>query len=222
MLRRLLVPISVGLLGSAILVSLGIWQVQRLAWKEALLAQIETQIAAPPVALPIEPDAEADRFLPVEAAGEVLSEAPIRVLHALPRGGPGYRVISAFETDGRRILLDRGFVPNEGEIPNAGAVTVTGNLDWPNEVGSSTPEPDLMRGIWFGRDVAAMAQTLNTEPVLLVAREIRPADTLQPLPVGTEGIPNDHLQYAGTWFSLAIVWLGMTLLFVWRITRRTN
>jgi surfeit locus 1 family protein len=58
--------------------------------------------------------------------------------------------------------------------------------------------------------------------VLIVARSADPADpAVTPLPLDTASIPNDHLQYAVTWFSLAAVWAGMTALFVWRIRRRT-
>jgi surfeit locus 1 family protein len=65
-----------------------------------------------------------------------------------------------------------------------------------------------------------MAAALGTEPVLIVARTDT-GDGITPLPVDTAGIPNNHLNYALTWFCLAAVWLGMTLLLLWRIRRRT-
>ena len=106
-------------------------------------------------------------------------------------------------------------------MPTGGPAEVTGNLHWPDEITGSTPEPDLMRNIWFARDVPAMADTLGTEPVLIIARQIDPSDGPRPMPVGTEGIPNDHLQYAGTWFSLAMIWFVMTLYLLWRIRQKT-
>lgn len=218
----MIVPLLFGVIGAAILIALGVWQVQRLAWKEGLIAEIEARIENAPVALPTELDPERDRYLPVEVSGTIAGQS-VRVLHALPGQGPGYRVISAFETeDDRRILLDRGYIRAEAPVPDGGPLRVTGNLDWPNEVGSNTPAPDLMRRIWFGRDVPALANYLETEPVLLVARDVSPAEDLQPLAVTTVGIPNDHLQYAGTWFSLAAVWLGMTGFLLWRIRLRTT
>ena len=67
-----------------------------------------------------------------------------------------------------------------------------------------------------------MAVALGTEPVLIVARAMTPADPVAvPLPVTSAGIPNDHLEYAATWFSLAAVWIGMTGFLLWRIRRRT-
>ncbi len=67
-----------------------------------------------------------------------------------------------------------------------------------------------------------MAAALETEPVLLVAREVAgDAQGIVPVPVTTEGIPNNHREYAITWFSLAAVWAGMTLYLLWRIRRRS-
>ena len=70
-MRRSLFFIIVGLGGAAILVALGIWQVQRLAWKEAIVADINSRITAAPVALPAQPDPEADAYLPVTVAGAI-------------------------------------------------------------------------------------------------------------------------------------------------------
>ena len=66
-----------------------------------------------------------------------------------------------------------------------------------------------------------MAAALQTEPILVVARNPT-GQGVEPLPVGTEGIPNNHLQYAMTWFSLAAIWTGMTVLTLWRIRRGTS
>lgn len=215
----LLFSLLFGLLGAAILIWLGVWQLQRLEWKQDILSNIERRIAADPVALPQQPAPAANRFLPVVAAGTVLGEE-IHVLVSQKNIGAGYRVIAVFETDtGRRILLDRGFIKVDQKAADrpTGPAEVIGNLHWPDEKGSSIPEPDLKAEIWFARDVDAMAAHLNTEALLLVAREISIAnDPVAPLPVDTVGIPNDHLQYALTWFSLALIWILMTFTFVWR------
>jgi surfeit locus 1 family protein len=222
MTRSIIWPIVFGIGGAAILVSLGIWQVQRLAWKEGVLAEMETQIAADPVAIPEEPDPEAHGYLSVEATGR-LGADHIRVLVSQRGQGAGYRAISPLDTGERTILVDRGFMPTEGEPPvHQRQVTVIGNLHWPEEVDSFTPENDLARNIWYARDVEALAERLDAEPILVVAREMSVSDDpVTPLPVDTSGIPNDHLEYAITWFSLAAIWLGMTLYLLWRIRRRT-
>jgi len=176
------------------------------------------RIGAAPVALPETVEPERDRYLPVTATGEI-GEDHVRVLVSQRGQGAGYRVISPFETDGRRVLVDRGIMPLEGDVPDhGGAVTVRGNLHWPEEVDGFTPEADPLRNIWYARDVQALSAHLGTEPVLIIARALSVSDTpLEPLPVDTSGIPNDHLNYAVTWFSLAALWLGMTLYLLWRI-----
>lgn len=217
---RLLVPLTFGLIGTAVLVWLGLWQLQRLEWKEGVLAGIEARIASAPVALPATAT-EADRWLAVAAEGRIGPEA-LRVLVSRKQFGAGYRVISAFETtDGRRILLDRGFIALETAIPPGDAARITGNLHLPDDRTPSTPANDEAANIWFARDVARMAEVLRTEPLLVVARSLDPAEPgLTPLPVDTATIPNDHFGYAMQWFGLAVVWTLMTGYFLWR-NRRT-
>ena len=101
-----------------------------------------------------------------------------------------------------------------------GVITVTGNLHWPDEVDGFTPDPDTLRNQWFARDVDAMANHLDTEPTLVILREMSVSDApVTPLPVTSDGIPNNHLGYAIQWFGLALVWLGMTAFLAWRIRR---
>ncbi|MCV2880533.1 SURF1 family protein [Actibacterium sp. XHP0104] len=221
--KRMILPLIFGLVGAAILVSLGTWQLRRLDWKETVLAEIDARITAAPVALPAQPDPEQDRFLPVTATGTLLPG--IQVLSSVKKVGAGFRVIDVLDSDGRRVLVDRGFLKvqdDPGPRPD-GPVTIIGNLHWPDEVDKYTPAPDIEKGDWFARDLPVMADHLGAEPVLIVARDITPASpAIRPLPVDSSGIPNDHLQYAITWFSLACVWLGMTALFLWRIRRGTE
>jgi surfeit locus 1 family protein len=223
MTRRMILPLLFGLVGCAILIALGVWQLQRLAWKEGILAQISARLTDRPVPLPAVPDPARDKYLPVRVAGR-FTGPEIDVLVSVKEGGAGYRVIAAFQTeDGRRVLIDRGFLPADQRARPRIATTaaILGTLHWPDETDSFTPPPDAARGIWFARDVPAMAAQLQTEPVLIVAREAT-GDGITPLPVDTRGIPNNHLNYALTWFSLAAVWAGMTGLLLWRIRHRTD
>ncbi|HEX9857419.1 MAG TPA: SURF1 family protein [Paracoccaceae bacterium] len=223
MTRRMIVPLLFGLLGAAVLIGLGSWQVQRMAWKQGVLAEIAVRIAAAPVALPAVPDPVADRYLPVTVAGRFTGEG-LEVLASARQIGAGYRVIAVLETaEGRRVLVDRGFLRDaDHALPRvAGAVQVTGNLHWPQETDSFTPPPDTGRNLWFARDVVAMAAALKTEPTFIVA-SAPTGDGIEPMRVDGSAIPNDHLSYAITWFSLAVVWLGMTVLLLWRIRRRTH
>lgn len=222
MTRRMIFPLLLGIVGAAILISLGVWQLQRLAWKEAILADISARIMAPPVALPAVPDPQDDRYLPVQMTGAFTGDH-LDVLVSRKQVGAGVRVIEAFQTsNGRRVMVDRGFLPEDRRSAprDSGAATVVGNLHWPEEVDGFTPPPDARTGLWFARDVPAMAQQLSAEPLLIVAREPT-GSGIEPMPVDLSGIPNDHLGYAIQWFGLAAVWLGMTAYLLWRIRRRT-
>ncbi|MFC2969774.1 SURF1 family protein [Acidimangrovimonas pyrenivorans] len=225
MTRRLIAPLLFGLIGAGILVGLGVWQLQRLHWKEGLLAQIDARITAAPVALPADPDPATDKYLPVTVSGR-LTARELDVLTSRKNIGPGYRIVTAMVTaDGRRIMVDRGFLPeNRKDSPRPPEeVTVTGNLHWPDETDAFTPPPDPKANLWFARDVPAMARALGTDPVLVVARKVEgDRSKIEPMPVDTSGVPNNHRNYAITWFSLAVVWLGMTGLLLWRITRRKD
>lgn len=218
-MRRTLFLLIIGLGGASILISLGVWQVQRLAWKEAVIFDINARIAADPVPLPVETDPQTDAYLPVIANG-VIGDGEIHVLVSQKDIGAGYRIIAPMLLDdGRQIMVDRGFALSSAKDTerSIGLAAVTGNLQWPQETDGFTPSPDMAANIWFARDVPAMAAALETLPVLLVARSSVPgADFISPLPVDTARIPNDHLQYAITWFSLAAIWLGMSLFFLRR------
>jgi len=221
--RRMIFPLLLGITGIAILLSLCVWQVQRLTWKEAVLREIDARISAPPVDLPEKPNSVTDRYLPVKVSGHFTGEN-LDVLVSRKTIGAGYRVIAVLEADnGRRVLVDRGFLAEaaRGLPREVTTVTVTGNLLWPVEVDSFTPPPDESRSIWFARDLPAMAAKLNSEPLLIVARS-ETGDSIEPMPVDSSAIPNDHLTYAITWFLLACVWAGMTLLLLWRIRRKLD
>lgn len=221
MLRRLIFPIVLGLGGIAILLALGNWQVQRMHWKNALLADINARLVGDAVPVPTAPTPQDDKYRPVQAAGRWTGEW-LSVLSGMKDIGAGVQVIAVLETaDGRRLLVDRGFLPDADKhraLP-AGPAQVTGNLHWPDETTPSTPPPDAKTGLWFARDVPAMAAQLGTEGVLIVARSDT-GDGILARPVDTSTIPNDHWGYAITWFLLAAVWGLMTVALIWRITTR--
>ncbi len=221
-MRRLFWPLFFGILGTVVLVSLGTWQLQRLTWKEGVIAEINARIASDPVALPDPIDEEGDKYLPVAASGTI-TEDEIHLLASTRDAGAVYRLVSAFETDGgRRIMIDRGWiktVDKEAARP-AHDVDVVGNLHWPDERDSFTPANDVEGNIWFARDVDQMAEVLNTEPVLLIVREDSDKGTIAtPLPVDTAALPNNHLEYVLTWYGLAIVWVAMTLYYLRRMRK---
>jgi surfeit locus 1 family protein len=222
-MRRYLFPLILGIAGCGFLIYLGMWQLERRDWKEGLLADITAGIQADPVPLPdaIDPTM---KYLPVTVSGTTTG-AEIDVLSHTREQGAGYQIVSRFVTDdGRAILVDRGFVPQEARRLDRPPVRlqVTGNLHWPQDASSSTPAPNMDENIWFARDVDAMALTLDTLPVLVVASAIEGDNQgARPLPVAVEGIPNNHLSYAMQWFLIAATWAVMTLALIWRIRQRS-
>ena len=149
----------------------------------------------------------------------------LRILASRKKIGAGYRVISPLQLADRLILVDRGFIKLADDVPAVSdqLVTFTGNLHWPDEVDGYTPVPDYDENIWFARDVPAMAAALSTEPILLVVRtsSLSPPQ-LSPMPVDSKGIANNHLQYALTWISLAVIWLCMTSFYIIRTKPKTE
>ena len=224
MTRRLILVALFGLCGVGALVALGTWQVQRLAWKQGLIAQLETRLAAAPVALPAAPDPDRDAYLRVALDG-AFEAGEAFALGSTRRHGPGFRVIAPFVTeDGRRVLVDRGFVPEADRRASrpTGPARVVGALYWPNETDGFTPDPDLAANLWFARDAESMARALGTEPLMIVAdAPTGGAGAPEPVPVGVN-LRNDHLQYAITWYGMAAAWAVLSLMLARREARRTS
>lgn len=223
-MRRILFPIILGLAGCGVLIGLGLWQLDRLAWKEGILAEIDARLTAAPVPLSVFMNEASDEYSRVTVQGTPTGEE----LHVLTSGtaaGTGYRVISKVETDKGAILVDQGLLPLESKTaePLTVPMNIVGTLLWPDDQNSSTPQPDFAANIWFARNVETMAETLGTQPLLVVASRTTPSDPrLTPLPVTAVGIKNDHFMYAMTWFSLAFVWAAMSLYLIFRTLRQKD
>jgi surfeit locus 1 family protein len=208
--------------GLAMLVALGSWQLQRLAWKEGLIARVEARAHSDPVGL-----AEALRrektdgdieYLRVRMQGHFLNDKE-RHLYTVLEGRPGWRVITPLETgEGAIVMVDRGFVPeglkdaskrSQGLIE--GETTVTGLARAPGEANPFTPESDWDRNRWFWRDLHGMADSIlvgdRRERLVpfFVEAEASPVPGGWPRGGVTRiDFPNRHLEYAVTWFGLAL------------------
>jgi surfeit locus 1 family protein len=207
--------------GTAVLIGLGTWQLRRMEWKQGIISDLEARIGAPPVALPADPDPERDAYLHVTMEAKV-GGPELDVLTSLRPYGPGFDVIVPVELpDGRRIMADLGYVPEatKHDPRPAREGTITGALYWPHEVNYFTPPPDLKENIWFARDLGPMAKALGTDPVMLVAESHPLGRWPEALPLGVN-VSNDHLDYAITWFSLALIWSVMGTMLIARERRR--
>lgn len=220
-MRRYVFPVLMGIVGVAVLTSLGFWQLRRMEEKRVYLDAIEARISNAPIPLPEVPEEGKHKFQAVTAEGRFTGDY-LEVLAGQTGASPGVLVIEAFELPGgRRIMVQRGFLEEEArKLPRAPHdARVEGSLHWPQDADSYTPPPDAKTGLWFARDVPAMAAKLGTEPTLIVASKPT-GDGITPVPVNTSGIPNDHWGYAIQWFLLAATWAGMTVFLLWRIRTR--
>ena len=224
MLRKILFPLILGLAGCGVLISLGWWQVERLAWKKEILAGIDMRLAAPPVPFSRFATEAADEYTRVLMNGTPTGDE-LHVLVSGTEAGTGYRVISKFETDVGAILVDQGLLAldKKDAAPMTLSMDIVGTLLWPDDQNSNTPAPDLGANIWFARNIDTMSTTLETLPFMVVATQTSPADPrITPLPVNTATIKNDHFEYAVTWFLLAFVWAIMSCYLILRTIRQKD
>lgn len=229
--------IVTGVVGVAVLLGLCVWQLQRLAWKEGVIDTLEARLAEPPKALPQEFNPANEEFSRVRIEGQFLGElgehgfADAPLLTSRKFVGPGYRVIQPFDlTNGRRIMVDRGFAPvetkNQGGAASrptpapSGVIEIVGALRWPDV--STDQAYGVNDNVWTARDLATMARLFGAEEVLVVAEtssavgEWPKAD-----PIRAVNVRNNHLEYAITWAALAIGWAIMTGFLIFRPDRKS-
>jgi surfeit locus 1 family protein len=235
--RSLLIPGLFTLVALAILIGLGTWQVDRLVWKEGVIARLEVRLNAEPASLPSMAEwpkvnlAEEDyrrirvtgRYEPKEAlifrgSGKVAGQS----------SQPGYWVMGALRlADGGAVLVNRGFVPlawkdKQHDLPT-GEVTVTGLLRAPEDRNMFTPADNPASGQWYTRDPVAIAGALRIEraAAFSIDEEAHAAAPGEPAGGATVvDIPNNHLSYAVTWYGLALTLVGVFTALVWK--RRRN
>ena len=224
MLRKILFPLILGVAGCGVLISLGLWQVERLAWKEDVLVGINARLAAAPAPLTTEVSESTNEYTRVTVSGTPTGEE-LHVLVSGTEAGTGYRVISKMQTPLGAVLVDQGLlaIENKTAAPLIVPMEITGTLIWPDDQNSSTPDPDIAANIWFARNVDTMSVALDTLPLMVVSTTSTPADPrLTALPVNTATIKNDHFEYAVTWFLLALVWAIMSFYLILRTTRQKD
>jgi surfeit locus 1 family protein len=237
--RGVLVPSLAAAAAFAVLLSLGLWQLDRKAWKEGLIATIEQRLSAPPIALPAPSTwprltAAEDEFLRVAITAEFLNdrEALAYTSGSSLRegtGGPGYWVFTpARLPGGALVMVNRGFVPEGKQDPAtravgevAGPINMVGVLRWPEPPSLFTPAADLTRNMWFSRDSSAIAAVkgVSVAPFYLELESPEPPGGLPQVGRLHPTLPNNHFSYALTWFGLAGVLVGVyaTWLFgAWR------
>lgn len=210
----------------AVLVSLGNWQMRRLAWKEDLIAKVAERMVSAPVDLTEATSAEFNRtdfldeneYRPVVVSGTFVPDTTIRTYTALsdpngPLQGPGYWLLTILRLPGGQgLFINRGFIPFDIDepLPPApnGIVSVSGIVRAPETGNFMTPEPEFEKRIWYARNIAQIADQLSVGsdvlPYFLDAdASMTPEGGLPQAGETRTSFPNSHLQYAITWYGLA-------------------
>jgi len=214
--RPRLWPTLATLAALLVLVGLGTWQVERLRWKEALIAERDARLAAPAEMLPADADWPAWGFRRVEVRGTFRHDLE-QLFGANGRAGQvGHHVLTPLvRPDGSALLVDRGWVPAEEAHPATrregqveGPVTITGIARYRGEDTSNwfTPANQPEQAMWFSYDLPALEEALG---LALLPVVVEADDRPNPggLPIGglsRIALTNNHLQYAITWYGLAL------------------
>ena len=224
--------------GVAILIGLGVWQIDRKVWKENLILTLNTRLARAPEDLPpraswprLNPDG--NEYTRVTFPAEFLPGEEVLVYTAGSAfrpdvQGPGYWVFApARLAGGSIVLVDRGFVPLDRKDPAtraqgapAGTVEIVGVMRWPETRGLFTPDDDPKTNVWYLRDPKAMAAAKKWDaaaPFYIEQESPVPPGGLPKPGKLAVSLPDDHLQYALTWFGLA---LGLAGVYVTWLTGR--
>jgi surfeit locus 1 family protein len=230
-----------GLAVLAALVSLGTWQVHRLAWKEGLIAMIAERVGSLPKPLGEIEALYAENhdvdYWPVSASGTFRNESEV-YFFATWQGASGYFVYTPLQLeDGRFLMVNRGFVPfdrkdpasrQEGQLP--GHVDISGLARNPLAAKPSwaVPDNDLAKNVFYWKDLGAMAAKAGlpaNATVLPFFVDAGPTEMPGGLPIGGVTMvdqPNNHLQYAVTWYGLAAVLVCFYGVWFWRLRRQSR
>jgi surfeit locus 1 family protein len=225
----------------AVLVSLGTWQLERKAWKQGVIATLEQRVNTDPVPLPaagqwprLTPTDDEYRRVRFTATLDPTQEALVYTAGSALRkdvSGVGYWVLSPARLPGGGIVVvNRGFVPESGKdskaraAPLPGPIEIVGALRWPEPPGLFTPAGDLGRNTWYARDHVPIAAVKGWGQDSGQAGSVAPFYVEQESPVPAGGgpkpgrlvpqLPDNHLQYAVTWYGLALMLVGVAGAFV--------
>jgi len=200
--------------GIALMLGLALWQVQRLQWKEAVIAERQAQLAQSAAVLPAAIGQPDDwNFRPVAVTGTFDHGKETFLGARSLRGNVGYHLVTPLmRADGSAVLVDRGWIPldrrepaTRGDTLAVGEVTVTGIARTTGRRNWLTPADSPQENFWFVVDIAAIGRHMGLAKVLPVFVEAA-AGREGALPVGGQTraeLPSDHLQYAIIWFLLA-------------------
>lgn len=203
-----------------ILIALSCWQFQRLAWKTALIAEIETGLSAPPAPFPAEiADPQDWQYRRLSLEGQFDHNHMFRLKSRVWQGRVGEHLLTPLITEQRQVVLvNRGWIPMEETAPlhfTKGPIRITGIAQIPPAPDRFTPRNDPAAGDWYWIDLPAMAQAAGYDsfaPLILYAD----AEDMETFPIGGQAritLPQNHLQYALTWALFALTLLVIYIIY---------
>ena len=239
-MRALLWPTIAALAIGAVLVGLGVWQLERLEWKNDLSARIKARAKAPATELALAIDewegSHDVEYVHARATGRFLHDHERYLYAPDPERGSGFEVLSPLELgDGKVLWVNRGFVPDRLKAPETrgvaqvkGVVVVSGLLRSSQVKPRFAPDNDVGRNVWLWRDIPALSRSAFGDKGTQVLPFVMEADAGQSPGGWPKGgvtrivLRNGHLQYALTWFGLALGLAGVWGVFVARRLRRRD
>lgn len=223
--RPALIPTLFTIPALIVLIGLGVWQMERRAWKHALIAtRVERTTAAVVDLPPPGRDVTALEYSRVRARGHFVNDREAYLGARSLRGNVGYHVLVPFVLDdGTSVLVNLGWIPRERKDPETrkqarieGETTIVGYLRRSGKPGWFTPDNRPQENFWLYPDVPAMARFLKMQAVrpyyLQLAGEAPPGGWPRPVPIEVR-LNDPHLQYAITWFALAVILVVIYILY---------
>lgn len=225
--RPTLWPTLMAVPGILVLLAMGGWQVERMTWKQNLIAERASRLAAPPIADVADIRLPDHVFRRAAVRGSYLHDREMYLAARSLRGNVGYHVMTPLRlASGGVVLVNRGWVPSERKEPGkraegqvAGEIAVTGLVRGDDRTGWFTPDNDPGKNTWFFVDRKAMAKFAKLDAVrgwhLVADASKNPGG----FPIGGQRppeLPDNHLQYVITWFTLAAALAVIWFLYHWR------
>ena len=208
--KKLFLSLIYSSLALLILVSLGTWQLERLRWKTDILSSMKESLSLPPLKIT---DQVIDNigqysFRRIQLTGNYLYKNNITIYSKVLNKKVGKHLIVPLETKYGIILVNRGFIPSDFNIENnikSGEISINGIVKFQQKINYFTPNNNVIKNEWYYININEVSNFLSLP--LLNFYIVEENNIKEKYPVGSQyniNIPNDHLQYAITWFSLAL------------------
>jgi len=219
--KKLFLSLIYSSMALLILVSLGTWQLERLRWKTDILSSMKESLSLPPLKLTGQVIDNIDQysFRRIQLTGNYLYKDNITIYSKVFNKKVGKHLIVPLETQYGIILVNRGFIPSDFNIENnikSGEISINGIVKFQQKINYFTPNNNVIKNEWYYININEVSNFLSLP--LLNFYIVEENNIEEKYPVGSQyniNISNDHLQYAITWFSLALA-LSIFINIFWR------